>query len=478
MHPPQVEPILLVVGALMAAAIVATRLSVRFGVPALVLFLGLGMLAGSEGPGGIAFEDPRTTWAVGAVALSILLYAGGLDTDAKHIMPVLAPGLVLATVGVVFSTVATGLFYATAFHRPLTEGLLLGAIVSSTDAAAVFSVLRNAGLKLKGNIQPLLELESGSNDPLAIYLTFATTAALVGEPMGVTSVLSGALKQLVLGLIGGAVGGRLLTTAINRLGVAQVALFSCFALAGGMMIFGATAVLGGSGFLAIYVAGLVVGSRGVLHGRAIVRFHDGLAWLAQIGMFVVLGLLVFPSRMLDAAPQGILITAFLLLIARPLAVWSSLSVFGVPWREQVMISWVGLRGAVPIVLACWPAVMGVPNADHLFHVVFFVVTLSVTLQGLTLPWLAKRLGVFEAPDADRLEITEARGARIIKVEVGPGADGRSLVELALPQGSLVVLLEREGEVIVPQGGTALHAGDRAEVVVNDVLEPAVREMLR
>ncbi len=477
MHSPTIEPAMLVAGVVVVIAILATRLSVRLGVPALILFLGTGMLAGSEGIGGIWFDDPALTWMVGTVALAILLFSAGLDTPLDHVRPVLAPGLVLASVGVAVSTGLTAVFYAQLFDRPLGEGILLGAIVSSTDAAAVFGVLRSTGIRLRGRIQPLLEMESGSNDPVAIFLTLAATAAVAGTAPSLGAVASGMAGQMVLGLVGGWLGGRGIAWAVNHLKAPQEGLYPVFVGAMGAAIFGATALAHGSGFLAVYVAGMVAGSRAMIRHRAILRFHDALAWLAQIGMFVLLGLLVFPSRLPGVAGEGLAIAGFLLFVARPISVFLSLTPFKVPVREQAMVAWVGLRGAVPIVLAAWPRVLNVPGSDRIFDIVFFVVVGSVLLQGMTLSWVARLLGVAEPLTEVEKRVQEAHGAATLRLEVGPNAAGRTLLELGLPRGALVVLVEREGEQVVPEGGTVLERGDIALVVLREGQEGEVRRRL-
>ncbi len=472
---------MLIAGLVVGFAILATRLSSRLGVPALLLFLATGMLVGSDGPGGIWFDDAGLAWRFGVVALSLLLFSAGLDTEARSIRAVLAPGLVLASVGVALSAGLTATFYAVVFHRPIGEAVLLGAIVSSTDAAAVFGVLRTTGIRLRGRIQPLLEMESGSNDPVAIYLTLAATAALAGPPPGVGAVLGGMVGQMVLGLGFGLAGGRALSWSINRLRVGQEGLYPVFATALSFVVFGGTALAHGSAFVAVYVAGIVAGAGPLIHRRAIVRFHDALAWLAQISMFVLLGLLVFPSRLPSVAGEGIAIAAFLLFVARPVSVFASLTPFGFPLREQAMVAWVGLRGAVPIVLAAWPRVMGIDGSERIFDIVFFVVVLSVLVQGVTLPRVARWLGVAEPSERPEHAIAaasgEERGARAVRLVVGAAAHARSLIDLGLPAGALVALVEHEGEQIVPQGGTVLHEGDVALVMLQAGQEPAVRVAL-
>jgi len=463
-HGATIEPAMLVAGLLIVISIGLTRLSVRFGVPALLLFLATGMLAGSEGIGGIWFDSPELVWSVGVIVLAFLLFAGGLDTDARHIRAVLAPGLVLSTVGVAVSTALTAAVWSWGLDRPLAEGILLGAIVSSTDAAAVFGVLRSVSLRLKGRIQALVEMESGSNDPVAIFLTMAATAALASghEPPSAGGIAWGLVVEMGLGLLLGVLGGRAMSWAILHVNVLQTGLYPVFTAALAMALFAATSLLGGSGFLAIYVAGIVLGSRPMVHRRAILAFHDALAWLAQIAMFVMLGLLVFPSHFPDVALRGLLIAAFLVVVARPLAVFVSLTPFRVPFREQAMIAWVGLRGAVPIVLATWPRTQGVAHAEEIFDIVFFVVVTSVALQGATLPYVARLLDVVESDDAPVV------APRVVRIAVGARVDGRMLADVGLPPGALVTLLHRGDDVLVPQGSTTFATGDVAHVLTGDV----------
>src|SRR6185436_13221321 len=301
--------------------------------------------------------------------------------------------------------------------------------------------------------------ESGSNDPVAIFLTMAATAALASghQPPSAGGIAWGLVVEMGLGLLLGVLGGRAMSWAILHVNVLQTGLYPVFTAALGMALFAATALIGGSGFLAIYVAGIVLGSRPMVHRRAILGFHDALAWLAQITMFVMLGLLVFPSHLPDVAGRGLLIAAFLVVVARPLAVFVSLTPFRVPFREQAMIAWVGLRGAVPIVLATWPRTQGVAHSEEIFDIVFFVVVTSVALQGATLPYVARLLDVVESDE------TPLAAPRVVRIAVGARVDGRMLADVGLPPGALVTLLNRGDVVLVPQGSTTFVAGDVAHV---------------
>ncbi|GLV47058.1 K+/H+ antiporter [Thermus sp. LT1-2-5] len=385
---------------LLLLSILLSRVSQRFGIPALLLFLVLGMLAGSDGPGGIYFDDARLAQGLGVMALAFILFAGGLDTEWTRVRSVFLPGLVLATMGVVLTAWLVGIFASLVLGFPPLLGFLLGAIVSSTDAAAVFSVLRARGVRLRERLKALLELESGVNDPMAILLTVALTALLLGVARPGDLVWMG-FKQLGLGLALGYALGRVTAWAWNEFGFHYRGLRLLLSFALVLFSYGLTAVLGGSGFAAVYVAGLVVGSASLKHKDELLLFHDGVAWIMQVVMFLVLGLLVFPSQLPGVALQGALVAFFLMFVARPLAIALCLLPFRWSWREVLLVGWVGLRGAVPIVLATYPLLAGVPGANVLFNLVFFVVLLSVALQGPTLGLVARGLGLEEEP-ADAL----------------------------------------------------------------------------
>jgi potassium/hydrogen antiporter len=470
---------------LLLAGVLASKISSRLGIPALLLFLGLGMLAGSEGIGGIEFSDWEMARSVGVVALAFILFAGGLSTEWSTIRRVARAGVVLATAGVVITAVIAGLIATAVLDLSLKEGLLLGAIISSTDAAAVFAVLRSRNVSLRGDVRPVLELESGSNDPMALFLTVGLLVLLT-EPDTSTWVLAPMFLQQLL--VGGALGyliARGAVVVLNRLRLESDGLYPVLTIALVLLTYGATTMLGGSGFLAVYVAGLVLGHRHFVHRNTIIRFHDAIAWLSQISMFLVLGLLVFPSGLGPIAVEALLISAALIFLARPLAVFVSLAVARFSFRERVMISWVGLRGAVPIILATFPLVEDIPQAELIFNVVFFIVLTSVLVQGTTIPLVADWLKVAAPAPADRpypLEPGphEADAAALREVHIPPGAavDGSQLVEVGLPDEALVVLLRREGSFIVPQGSTVLRGDDRALVLAEPERFDAVKALLQ
>jgi cell volume regulation protein A len=383
------------VSLLLILSAISSRASSWLGIPSLLLFLGIGMLAGSDGPGGIAFTNYPLAFGIGSVSLAIILFDGGLRTPFYNIRPVLSVGISLASLGVVATAALTGAFAILAFDLTLIESLLLGAIVSSTDAAAVFTILRSRRLALKGALKHVLEFEAGSNDPMAIFLTTAVLAFAVGHATDATTLSTIFVLQACIGLAAGWAGGRSMRWVINHIGMDYEGLYSVLVLSLVLFLFGITTALAGSGFLAVYVAGLVLGNLDFLHKRSLLRFHDGIAWIAQISLFLALGLLVFPSKLLDVWKEGLALSAFLMFIARPVSVLIAAPTSKLSMRERTFVSWVGLRGAAPIILATLPWSAGIPRAEYIFELVFFVVLISVIAQGVTIPWLARRLQLTE-----------------------------------------------------------------------------------
>src|SRR6185295_1976295 len=341
-----------------------------------LLFIVLGMLAGSDGPGGIPFDDAHLAQSLGVVALALILFSGGLDTEWASVRPVLGKGLALSTVGVLITAILVGLFAKVVLGFSLLEGVLLGAIVSATDAAAVFSVLRARSVGIKGHVRPLLELESGSNDPMAVFLTTGLIGIMTHPGESVFSLIPMFIQQMALGAALGYAMGKLIVLTINRLALEFEGLYPVLTLSLILLTYGAVAALGGNGFLSVYIAGLIMGKNDFIHKRSVTRFHDGLAWLMQIAMFLALGLLVFPSHLLPIVGLGLLSSLFLMLIARPVSVLVTLAFSRMGLNEKLMISWVGLRGAVPIVLATFPLLAGMPKSEIIFDLVFFIVLTS------------------------------------------------------------------------------------------------------
>ena len=475
---------LLAVAVILLVSVLASKVSDRYGVPALALFLALGMLAGSEGLGGIYFDDAAVAQFLGAAALSLILFSGGLDTAWGEVRPVLAYGGTLATLGVLLTAATFGAFAYFALGLTPLEGLLLGAIVSSTDAAAVFSVLRSNNVGLKEPLKPLLELESGSNDPMAALLTVGLVQILTRpdlSPAGLALLFG---LQLPLGAGAGFLMGKAIVVLVNRLSLGYEGLYPVLTLALVLLTYSLTNLVGGNGFLAVYVAGILVGSQDFLHKRSLLRFHDGLAWLMQIAMFLTLGLLVFPSGLVPVFGPGLLAAGWLMVVARPLSVFVCLLPTALGLREKVFLSWVGLRGAVPIVLATFPLLAGVPHADFMFNMVFFVVLASVLVQGTSIPFVARGLGL-DAPAGPRrtfpLEYNPVAGLQTelkeLTIPARSRAVGQPLVSLRLPRDTLIVLIARGTEYLVPGGGTALAAGDRLLVLASDNSLSLVRTQL-
>lgn len=387
----QAEYILLATAVLFFLSIIASKASGRLGVPALLLFLILGMLAGSDGPGGIHFDNPHLAQLLGIIALIFILFSGGLDTEWQSVRSVMGSGLLLSTLGVLITAMLLGSVAYYLLDFSWLEGLLLGAIVASTDAAAVFAVFRARSVRLSKKLKHLIEFESASNDPMAIILTIGLIRLLTLPDTSMLSLLGLFFVQMVLGTILGLAMGYMLPWMIQRINLEQEGLYPVFTIAGALLIYSVTSLLGGNGFLAVYLAGLVTGNQEFPHKKDLIRFHDGLTWLMQIGMFLTLGLLVFPSKLLQVAGVDILIALFLMLVARPVSIFALTCFSQLQFKEKLLVSWVGLRGAVPIILATFPLVAGIAKAETIFNLVFFIVLTSMLFQGTSIPWIAKYL---------------------------------------------------------------------------------------
>ncbi len=467
------DPLILAAALLLIGGVLLSKTSSKFGVPGLLLFLGLGMLAGSEGVFDIEFNDFELASQFGIVALAFILFSGGLDTKFAQIRPVLAPGLTLASLGVLISALTLGGLASLILPIDLAEGMLLGAVIASTDAAAVFSILRSRGVPLPPKVRSLLELESGSNDPAAVFLTTGIITLITADNPSIPLLIGSFFVQMGLGLVLGYVAARGLVILINRLRLDFDGLYPVLTFGFVLLLYEGVTFVGGSGFLATYVAGVTLADREFLHRRSLERFHDSLAWLFQISMFVLLGLLVFPSDLPPVAGEAIVVALLLIFVARPLAVAVTLLPFRYPWREVAFVSWVGLRGATPIILATFPVTEGIAGANVVFDVVFFVVISSVLIQGTTIPLVAKRLKVTaeEAPTSRTtfdaaiagLEGPELHTVRVL--DNAPAA-GETVVNMQLPQGVLIVLVRRDRESFMPQGGTTIYAGDELLVLAD------------
>jgi potassium/hydrogen antiporter len=456
------------------------------GMPVLVMFLGLGMLAGSEGIGGIAFEDYYLSYAIGTFALAIILFSGGLSTPFHAVRDAWKPASVLATVGVFITASITGVAAAWILKIDLKQGLLLGAIVGSTDAAAVFSILRTGGVHLRRRLSDTLEVESGSNDPMAIFMTVGLIQILIGKVDSVADLIGLLVAQMGIGFIAGLAFGYMAVWVIRNIHLDTAGLYPILATAFGLFSFGMAVQMGGSGFLSVYITGMVIGNKKIVFQRGIEMFHDAGAWMAQIVMFIVLGLLSFPSRLLAVWLPGLAIAAVLLVVARPVAVFLCLCRSRFSFREQLFLSWVGLKGAVPITLAIFPLLsnldseLKIESAQTIFDVVFFVVLVSAVLQGWSLPWVARKLGL-ETPakkeSAITLEISSLKDVEGDIVDYFVDSEcrvaGKLIRELALPEEVVVALIVHNNKIKLPKGSSRIEAGDHVIVV----LRPHVRAMV-
>jgi cell volume regulation protein A len=465
------ENILLVGSILLFLSLLAGKTSYRFGIPVLILFIAVGMLAGSEGIGDIYFDNPKIGQFIGIIALNFILFSGGLDTSWQSVKPILWQGITLSTVGVLITAGSLGVFVWAVTDFTIYEGLLLGSIVSSTDSAAVFSILRSKKLALKGNLRPVLELESGSNDPMAYVLTIAFTGLVINQNAGIASILPFFFIQLILGALLGLVFGKLGKIVINGIKLEYEGLYIVLLIAIMAFSFSFTDFVGGNGFLAVYLCAIYLGNQDLIHKKKILKSFDSFAWLMQIVLFLTLGLLVFPSKVVPVIGIGLIISAFLILVARPLSIFLSLHFFNVQRRSKWLISWVGLRGAVPIVFATYPLIAGVEKANMIFNIVFFVSITSVLIQGTTLPLIAKWLHLVLPEKAKQRTQTDLELADSIKsllteiiIPENCSVSGKPLVELGLPKTILISIIQRKGKYITPNGSTVLEPNDKLYVI--------------
>ena len=470
-----VELFLFGTAALLFLCVLASKASGKLGIPTLVVFLAVGIFAGSEGPLGIQFDNAYFAQTLGVVALAYILFSGGLDTKIKDIKPIMKSGVSLASLGVFITCIIVGLFNHYVLGFSLLEGMLIGAIISSTDAGAVFTVLRSKSIHLKGNLKPILEFESGSNDPMAVFLTTSILALMESpEDASFFQFITSFIAQII---VGGAVGfgaGKMATLLFNKLKLEFEGLYTVMSLAIVLIVYSLAQALKGNGFLAVYVAGVVLGNSTFIFKKSIMLMHDGVSWLMQSLLFLTLGLLLYPSRVFEVTSTGILIAAFLMFIARPVSIFIGMSFDKkATFKEKLLISWVGLRGSVPIVMATYPLVAGIHNADLIFNLVFFVALISLVFQGSSIPLVAKLLGL-EAPVVENVAKNEqisAANPRDNMTQISVPGDsqivGKSVIDLSLPEDLLIVLIEREGKTIIPRGATQILANDKLYILAED-----------
>lgn len=471
--------LLFIFGVLLLLCVLFSRASERLGLPVVLLFLLLGMLAGSEGVGGIHFEDYQFAFRVGLLALILILFDGGLNTSFQSVRQSLFPATLLATVGVL----ATAALVALLSHwlgLPWQAALLLGAVVSSTDAATVFAVLRGSNLHLKSRVGAIIEMESGINDPMAVILTLVTTTILLGREFSVWGAVIGATLQLLIGLLVGLVLGYALRYSLLHIRLTTVGLYPVLTLAVAILAFGSATLLQGSGFLAVFVTALVLGNGPLPYRNGLRRIHDAIAWLSQIAMFLMLGLLVFPSQLWDVVWVGLGVALLLALVARPLAVVLCLAPLRIPLTEVGYIGWVGLRGAVPIILATFPILAGVSEALLVFNLVFFIVVVNAFIPGITIRWLAQRLQLAEPAKPVPLAALEIQSTRLLAGEVlsfhiseALAVCNATLAQIPFPEGGAAILVVRGDQLLAARGNTVLQPGDHVFVFCRPEDKPFV-----
>ncbi len=472
-----IEGILIVGSFLLFISILASKISTKIGIPTLLIFLGIGMLAGSDGIGGINFHNYHIAKVLGAITITLILFFGGLDADFEHIRPIIWNGVLLSTVGVLVTAFSIGYFIYWVTDFSLTESLLVGSIISSTDAAAVFSILRSKNLNLKHNLAPTLELESGSNDVMAYFLLVFFIGVLTkGKEVSLLAAVPMFFREMIIGGVVGFLVGKAIVFVVNKAQLNHESLYPGLTLSMILFTYSATNFIHGSGFLAVYIAALVLGSQDFLHKKSLIRFYEGITWLMQVVMFIVLGLLVFPKHLIPVAGVGVLISLVLMFIARPLGVFLSLAFFKkVDYKQKLFISWVGLRGAVPIVFATYPLLEGVQKSDTIFHIVFFIVLTSILFQGTTLYPLAKWLNL-EAKVLKKkfsaITLSEDVKSALIEMVVPKNsiAVGKKIVELGFPKSALIVLISRKESYLTPRGDTVLEVGDNLMIMADNKRE--------
>lgn len=477
------ENILLTGAVLIFTSILISKTGYRFGIPTLLLFLVVGMLFGSDGLG-LQFNNASEAQFIGMVALSVILFTGGMDTRFKDIRPVLSQGILLSTVGVLLTTLLTGLFIfyisdhtQIPFSLTLFTSMLLAATMSSTDSASVFNLLRSQNMNLKENLRPMLELESGSNDPVAYMLTLLLIQVVGTQDMNVLSILRDLIIQFFFGSIIGYGLGRFSIWIINKINLLNSSLYPILLLSLVFCTFTITDLLHGNGYLAVYIAGVVVGNARIVNRKEINTFMDGLTWLFQIILFLTLGLLVNPHELLDVAGVALLIGAFMILIARPLSVFLCLLPFPkMSSRAKCFVSWVGLRGAVPIIFATYPVLAQIEGASQIFNIVFFITLLSLLVQGMTISpiarWLHLDLPAEKEGNDFGVEISEETNTRLNEIELTENMleHGKRLMDMHIPAGTLVILVKRKEQFLIPNGQLELMSGDKLLIIQENAEE--------
>ncbi len=466
---------LLLIGSALLVFSVFLSKTTKYGIPVVVLFMLVGMLAGIDGPGGINFYNVQISKFIGTLALILILFSGGLDTRYTDIRSIVKRGVLLSTLGVAITAILTGFFISYTTELSLKEGLLLGAIISSTDAAAVFTILRSKQMGLKNNIRPLLEFESGSNDPMAYLLTIIFIMLIKQPDTSMGYYLWFFIKQFVLGGAVGIGAGFIIVRIINRINLSFDGLYSVLLLSLSVLVFGLSDLIGGNGFLSVYMAAIILGNNEFIHKRSLVKHFDGQAWMMQIIMFLTLGLLVTPSQLVPLIGIGLLFSAFIMLVARPIAVFICLAKSNFNTRAKLFISWVGLRGAVPIILSIYALDAGIKNGPKIFNLVFFISLTSVLLKGTTIASLARILKLsvpmhIRKKSTLDIELANKIKSIVMELEIFPEnrCVGKHLVDLNLPDGITISMLNRNNNFFVPDGFTTIIEGDKLTIMADSL----------
>lgn len=466
---------LLLIGSILLVISVFFTKTTKFGVPVVILFMLVGMLAGVDGLGGINFYDMRVSKFIGTLALIVILFSGGLDTRFADIRPVVGRGLLLSTLGVIITAILTGLFTKLMTPLSYTQSFLVGAVISSTDAAAVFTILRSKSMGLKNNIRPLLEFESGSNDPMAYFLTLFFIFLINTPDANVGTLIWFFIKQFTIGIAIGIAMGYGMVRIMNKIELNFDGLYSVLLLGLSVLVFSLADFLGGNGLLAVYISAIILGNKDFVHKRSLTKHFDGQAWFMQIVMFLTLGLLVNPLELLPLVGIGLLFALFIMLVARPIAVFICLFKSNFSTRSKVFISWVGLRGAVPIILCIYVIDAGIENSRTIFNLIFFVSLLSVLLKGTTIAWLAKILKLnvpmrIRKRSSIDIEMANKVKSIVIELDIQPEfiCANKPLVDLELPDGITISMLKRNDSYLVPDGLTKVLPGDKLTILADSI----------
>ena len=454
---------LMIISALiLLICITSSKILYKFGVPILLIFIVLGMLFGSDGIVGIYFDNYELTKQLCSIGLIFIMFYGGFGTNWKLAKPVAVQSILMSTIGVILTAVLTGLFCFVAFKTTMLEGLLIGSIVASTDAASVFTILRSQKLNLKGSIASILEIESGSNDPIAYMLTVIILGIMGGSGYG--NIIPMLLKQIIIGIASAVILAKVSIYLLRNVNFEIEGFYLIFITAISVLSYALSEYFGGNGYLSVYIAGIIIGNSKIPHKKSAVQFFDGISWLMQIMLFFLLGLLAFPSELPGVMLKGISISAFMIIVARPIATFSILSWFKVPFKQQLFVSWVGLRGAASIVFAIFAVTYGVPIDNDIFHIIFFVALFSVAVQGTLIPRVAQLLDLVD--DEEKVlktfnDYKEEKSTMLVELTVNEESHcvNKPIMDSDIPEEILIVMIKREDEVLVPKGSTVILPGD-------------------